>query len=334
VNEKWWAILFGVVMLACGALYAVSSFVGWGLPPSASSHAHEIDFLYYLILAITTFFFVLTEVLLVVFMYRYGAGAPAGELRPSFYGKIFLIQPVYQLLANVFNTPKKIEMAWTIVPAVILLYLAFAQVSTWADVKYKSRLRAALEPGDQLPLHIEVNARQFEWRMRYPSRATWEAWKKNPVKAEEEWARNWAKNRNFDDIMDLPNELHVIKDRHVLVHLSTRDVIHSFNIPYMRIKQDALPGKEIPVWFKPIASNVNRVGDRGFDGDGRKPETGKPVDVKKVWEIPCAELCGWGHYRMIGRVFVHETEEDYLAWLDSAAAHQNDFGAINPKKND
>ena len=54
--------------------------------------------------------------------------------------------------------------------------------------------------------------------------------------------------------------------------------------------------------------------------------TGKPTDPEMVWEIACAELCGWGHYRMIGRAFIHDTEADFLAWLNWAAAHQNDFG--------
>ena len=45
-----------------------------------------------------------------------------------------------------------------------------------------------------------------------------------------------------------------ILDRHVVINLSTKDVIHSFNMPHMRVKQDALPGKTIPVWFKPIKS--------------------------------------------------------------------------------
>ena len=218
-------------------------------------------------------------------------------------------------------------MAWSIVPAVILLFLAFAQVSTWMEVKYKSRLQEIQEAKGTMPLQVAISARQFEWRMRYPSPATWKKWK-DAGKVDDAWARK----AEYDDI-HLVNELHVIKGQHVVVQLSTKDVIHSFNSPHMRVKQDALPGKVIPVWFKPIASNVTLTRDdsgkvvRWEDGGGRDPDTGKPRDPSQMWEIACAELCGWGHYRMIGRIFVHESEEDFYAWLQHAAAEQNNFGA-------
>jgi cytochrome c oxidase subunit 2 len=323
VTNKWWSILFGVVMAACTALFVVAPMVGWWMPPAVSSHAADIDLLFYIILAITGFFFILTEALLVAFMYRYAGREPGQVLAPSPAAKMF------EPLTRIFNTASRIEMAWTIVPAVILLYLAFAQVSTWAEVKYKSRLERALaEGGNQSPLQVGVSARQFEWRMRYPSPQNYHDWKKNPDKG-----KNWASKPAFDDL-HLVNELHVIKGQHVVIHLTTKDVIHSFNSPNMRVKQDALPGKTIEVWFKPIAHNVVRVrGDhrrefRWEDGGGHDPETGKPRDPSLVWEIACAELCGWGHYRMIGRIYVHEDEQDFLHWLHTAYEQNNkDFGS-------
>jgi cytochrome c oxidase subunit 2 len=324
VNDKAWSFLFGTTMLACAALFVVAPLVGWWLPPVVSSHGWDIDFLFYLILAITGFFFILTEGLMVAFMFRYaGEGHGHVPARPPsmFWGAI---KPI----ANVFNTASKIEMAWTLVPAIILLYLAFAQVSTWAEVKYKSRLDSQIwGAGDKMPVQVEVSARQFEWRMRYPSPATWKEWKKDPEKA-----KAWVRNPQFDDV-HMVNELHIIKDKHVVVQLSTKDVIHSFNSAHMRVKQDALPGKIIPVWWKPIASNVTQVKDKDGkvvawqDGGGHDEQTGKAKDAKLVWEIACAELCGWGHYRMIGKLYVHETEDDWLAWLEAAYAREHDFGA-------
>jgi len=321
VNDKWWSILFGVVMIACGALFVVAPFVGWWMPDGVSTHAWEIDLLFYVILAITGFFFILTEILLVVFMYLYTAEEPGKTRTPS------PLWNVFKPLARTFNTSYKIEMAWTVVPAVILIVLAFVQVNTWAEVKYKSRLDTKVfGAGNPMPVQVELSARQFEWRFRYPSPATWERWQKNP-----ELAAAWVKNPEFDDI-HLPNELHIIKERHVVIQLSTKDVIHSFNMPTMRVKQDALPGKIIPVWFKPTAGNVTQVKDstgkivRWEDGGGLDSETGKPNEPSLVWQIACAELCGWGHYRMIGRCYVHEDAADFAAWLKSAAAHEYDFG--------
>jgi cytochrome c oxidase subunit 2 len=220
-------------------------------------------------------------------------------------------------------------MAWTLVPAAILLYIAFAQVGTWADAKYNSRM-PAFGPRDAVPVQADVSARQFEWRIRYPSLATWKQWQTNP-EAAKAWARqrghreeDWR--RQFDDV-HVVNELHVIKGRPCVAQISTLDVIHSFNLPHMRVKQDALPGRVIPAWFTPMYSNTVKSERNGKpvweDGGGHDPKTGQPKDLRKVWEIACAELCGDRHYRMVGKVFVHDTVEDFEAWLQHAEQEQN-----------
>ena len=90
-----------------------------------------------------------------------------------------------------------------------------------------------------------------------------------------------------DDDFTMDNELHVPVDKTVRLILKSRDVIHSFFIPQARFKQDLVPGHEIPAWFKIL-----------------KPGT---------YEIPCAELCGFGHSGMKGSLFVH-TQAEYEAW--------------------
>jgi cytochrome c oxidase subunit 2 len=103
------------------------------------------------------------------------------------------------------------------------------------------------------------------------------------------------------------------------------DVIHSFNLPHFRVKQDALPGKTIPVWFTVTKSNTRRVVlETDKDGDPLRlgwedgyADPRKAKDDNFIWDLACAELCGWGHYRMIGRAFVHPDENDFLDWLRS-----------------
>src|SRR4051812_26746759 len=213
-------------MFACGALFVVAPVVGWWLPERKSDHAWDIDYLFYVILAVTGFFFVLTEALLVFFMFRYCTGESGEARKPSMW------TPIFGWMGGIFNSAQRIEMAWTVVPALILLYIAFAQVDTWADVKYKTRLdrnvwakdgssndasyKARLDKVGGIPVQIAVNARQFEWKMRYPSPSTWKRWKENPA-----LAQTWVKNLEADDIY-LPNELHIIADRHVVVQLSTK----------------------------------------------------------------------------------------------------------------
>src|SRR5947208_17186528 len=90
-----------------------------------------------------------------------------------------------------------------------------------------------------------------------------------------------------DDIV-VQSELHVPHNRSVIIELSSKDVIHNFCLPHMRIAQDAIPGQIIPMWFKPIKTGT--------------------------YEVVCGQLCGLGHYSMKGALVV-DTPEDYQAWL-------------------
>lgn len=113
-----------------------------------------------------------------------------------------------------------------------------------------------------------------------------------------------------DDVTTV-NQLHLEVNRPVLVHLSSKDVIHSFNLPEMRVKQDAVPGLEIPVWFIPTMTTAGIREARGDDEAG--------------FEIACTQLCGLGHYRMRGFVTVQEPA-DFQAWMDEQVAAQQTSG--------
>jgi cytochrome c oxidase subunit II len=317
VGNKGWSILFGVVMLGCTVSYAISPWMGWGLPDGVSSHASHVDFLYYVILAFVTFFFILTEGILVYFMWAYSqseSGKRPVHEKAEFPG---FLKP----LTNLLHSQHHVELAWTFVPAAILIYIAVAQVNTWADIKYVSANKDAKD-ADGKPAtrtQIAVSARQFEWRMRYPSSERFTNWMKDikDPKIKKDYDEFATKPHNDD--VHVVNELHIWKNHPVVVHLSTRDVIHSFNLPHFRVKQDALPGKQIPVWFVPIKANCQwdkKNPDSllfGVDPNGEEKH-------EYNWDIPCAELCGWGHYRMIGRVYVHETQKDFLKWLELTEA--------------
>ena len=150
-----------------------------------------------------------------------------------------------------------LEIVWTIVPALILVVLTFLSVPAWSKIKMSQ------PPTD---IVIQVNAKQFNWQVSYP-----------------------GPDGKFgtDDDKQFLDEMHVPVNKPIRVILKSQDVIHSFFVPSFRIKQDAVPGREIPAWF-----------------DATKP--GK-------YEWPCAELCGFGHSGMKGWVYVH-TPEDYEKW--------------------
>ncbi len=281
--DRFWALLFGVCNLAMLLLCIISPSLGWWLPSleNADSYGSSADALFYFILYATGFFFVLTELLLCYFLWKYRYSSEA--------------KSVYT------HGHHRLEMIWTIVPAVILVAIAIVQIPAWAEMKYENKMPVP----DQI---IDVSARQFEWRMRYPDVATREtlvkAWKDGDRKQADAWGKNWR--ANIDDI-HLVNQVHTWKSAKTRIYLSTRDVLHSFFLPNMRIKQDAVPGKVIPLWFEP--TNANCKWDEDNERITLTTEDGEP------WPLACTELCGWGHYKMQGHLYVHETKESYLAWL-------------------
>jgi cytochrome c oxidase subunit 2 len=317
VSNKWWSVLFGVMMVAALGLFIAAPFVGWWLPKNVASFGDRVDNLFNLILAITGFFFVLTEALLVYFMFAY-AGRPKAPEHPVGHHyaekKVFwtsFFKSIARPVSRVLHDQHRVELAWTLVPGFILLYIAFAQVSAWQDIKDPANM-------PKKPDHtLAVSARMFEWRVRYPVETP------EPKKM-----GSWAANPEADDI-HVVNEIHVWKDADVKMYLQTKDVIHSFYIPNLRLKQDALPGKIIPVWFKVTEYNTKYVGQNKKESedpsewkDSYDPTKGAFLDPdnnhSQVWELACAELCGWGHFKMRGKLFVHENEDDYKAWRAAA----------------
>jgi cytochrome c oxidase subunit 2 len=289
--QRYWAVLFGAVLLASAGLFAIAPFVGWWLPPNACSFGPDVDGLFYLILIITGLAFLLTEALLVYAMWKY-VGRPGGK-------------------SSYTHGSHKLEVLWTIVPSLILLFIAFAQVRAWEHIKYQSRMPAP----DQV---FELTARQFEWRFRYPTSDTnaamIEGWKEGK---ETDRAVRWQRDQEADDT-HVVNQIHTWKGARVRFYLKSRDVIHSFFLPNMRIKQDALPGKVIPVWFDTRGEKAEA--NCHFDEDAKT----WVLDPKKVKEseLACAELCGWGHYKMRGLIFIHESKDDYDKWLEHASAEE------------
>lgn len=171
------------------------------------------------------------------------------------------------------------EVVWTAAPFFIVLWIGFASRSVWKKVKDPHQFPAA-------GLELAVTARQFEWNVTYPG---------------------LDGRLGTDDDFTKRNQLHVPAGTPVLVHLASEDVIHSFFLPDFRLKQDAVPGMEIKVWFEAT-------------------DTGE-------FTLACAELCGLGHYRMRASVTVHAAE-DFRAWQQgealAAAAQATTTAAATP----
>jgi len=277
---KGWSWLFGVVLMATFLIWVVAPFFGWWLPENISTYGQGVDNLFYVILGFTGFFFVVTEALLVYAMWRFAARP--GEKAVYTHGN------------------HRLEVFWTAVPAAILIFIAVAQIGVWSDIKYRSRMPSP-------DITVTVMARQWEWRMRYPVDITrFQFQNEGDRETRERQARAWAENAEQDDV-HVTNQIHMWAGSNVRAWLMTRDVLHSFTIPNLRIKQDTVPGRTIPMWFNAMRANV-----RFNDIDGRLEEIGDPRDA---WEIACQELCGGRHYAMRGRLYVHENQDSFTAWL-------------------
>ena len=422
-----WSLFFLLVPVAGVALFAAAEYLGWSLPPVQSSLGTRVDQLYYVLLAITGVTFIFTQLAIAFLVYFYsqpreGAAAVATGSGMVSMG-MWLIVPLagFALLVMVFPMPSQsrlwmaaalcvgwplmmsllvmgrkarqqgsamymhgnttLEVVWTIIPTFVFLGLAIYQMPLWEEFRYPRT-----KPADVMP--VRVIGRQFEWRMVYP-----------------------GPDGKFDtpDDLHFPNELHAVKGKEVWVDLRAMDVLHSFFLPMHRVKQDAVPGLTIPVWFDCLQSTWEFQADAAdytaedildiprlqasvneaktpalafvkeslklpadataavitkslndllakpdFHDASRFPDDTLTFELKQLiatkptekrlrllnrkllditladsvrplgrhFDIVCAELCGWGHYKMKGRMFVHDTPEQLEEWLKEQYALQ------------
>ncbi len=178
----------------------------WWLPDAASTYARDLDWIFYLILYITGAVFFAVQGLLVYFLVR--------------YRKKEGVKAVY------YHGNNRLEIIWTVIPALIMVYLAFASQKTYDLVK---------GPLPENALRVEVSAEQFAWNIKYPGTDD--------------------KLGTADDVVKV-NQLHIPVDQPVRVKLISiskdgkHPVIHSFFVPEFRIKQDVVPGLPTEIWFQ------------------------------------------------------------------------------------
>ncbi len=238
-----------------------------GLPVAASTHAGDIDQMIVLVHWLMLILFVGWGAFFVFVLFRFRRSANPTASYVGAKGKI----------------AKSTEIIVAVVEVILLVGYA---IPAWA-------MRVKAFPAEDEAVVVRVVAEQFAWNMHYagPDGQFGRTDIKlvsadNPLGLDREDAN--AK----DDVATI-NQLNLPVDRPILVHLSSKDVIHSLGLYEMRVKQDAIPGMDIPVWFIP-----NRTGE---------------------YEIACSQLCGLGHFRMRGFVTVQSADE-YRQWMDTQQA--------------
>ncbi|MEC5148046.1 cytochrome c oxidase subunit II [Chitinophaga sp. 212800010-3] len=241
------------------------------LGESASVQGEGVDTLIYVTLAITGIVFVITQILLFWFAFKY----QEKEGRKAFY----------------FPHNNKLEVIWTVIPAIALTVLVAFGLKHWFQLTSEAPKDAAV---------VEITGKQFNWIFRYPGKdgqlGRREVKKIDPT-AGNELGQDWSDPLNQDDF--IPTEMHLVVGKPVKLIIGSRDVIHDVGLPHFRMKMDAVPGIPTTMWFTPKYTTKQM-----------KEKTGNP---DFTYEISCDQMCGSGHYSMRG-VIVVETQEEYDAW--------------------
>jgi cytochrome c oxidase subunit 2 len=267
------ALAIVMALCACAGAPAAERWESWWkLPEGVCSYDKDIDTLFYGILALTGVVFLGTELCLLVFIIKYRRK----EGEKSFYT----------------HGNHKLEMIWTITPAITLIIIALIQARTWNLIKSEDRL-----PDHNSSMHVQLFAQQFSWFFRYPD----------------------ENGRYGDPLKTVATErkLVVPVGKAVILDMTSNDVIHSFFLPYMRLKQDVVPGMSIKCWFDASKTTQQMREDR--PKMALRDPFGNLKTVEWDYPIACAELCGAQHYQMFGSVVVL-AQPEYDAWLKEERA--------------
>ena len=201
---------------------------------------------------------------------------------------------------------KYVEGGIVLFEAVLLIGLA---IPGYDEVKYDKVFDTLHDE-----VVVRIVAQQFAWNIHYPGPDG--KFGQTKVKLVDEETNPLGLDRNgygADDITTI-NQLHLPVDKMAKLYISSKDVIHGFALPEMRVKQDAIPGMQIPIYFTPTMSSDEFL--KEIEGTKREG---------MGYEIACAQLCGNSHYKMIGWMTVH-TEEDYNNWLFEEAEYLKEAG--------
>lgn len=268
-------IVFMVVSFVGFFWYSFAYFDDYNLPV-ASEHGKWTDTLFWITMAVTVVAFTIISVIMFVFIYQY----QYKEGRKAKY----------------YPDNHYLELAWTIIPAIVLAVLIFTGLRAWNDITGPAAKDAEL---------IEIIGQQFAWTARYPGVKDGQLGKTNykRITAVNEFGLILDDKNSFDDFKSL--ELHLPVNKEILLKIRAKDVLHSVFLPHFRVKMDAVPGMPTQFKFK-VTKTTEQM----------RAETGNP---NFNYELACTEICGRGHFSMKMAVVVEE-EDAYERWKASQEA--------------
>lgn len=242
--------------------------------PAASDHGEKIDFMLWLTIIVTGIVFLLTQILLFWFAFKY----QYSEKRTVYF----------------FPHNNKLELLWTVVPAIFLTVLVGFGLFYWFKITGDAPKDAQI---------VEITGKQFNWMMRYPGKDNVlgrKNYRLTDASSGNALGVDWEDGASHDDIE--ASEMHLVVGKPVQLVINAQDVIHDVGLVHFRLKMDAVPGIPTTLWFTPKYTTAQM----------------KEITANKdfVYEISCDQVCGSGHYSMRGVIIV-ETQAEYDAWMAS-----------------
>lgn len=282
--------IFLIGALICAYIYH-NYLLGFGPHESASEHGVGMDSIFLTTTIICGIVFVITQIALFYFSWKYQA-KPGRK-------------------AMFISHDNKLEIVWTIIPAITMFILVISGLVVWNEVM------ADVAEGEEV-IEIEATGMQFAWMIRYAG--------EDGVLGERDFKRIsgsnslgqvWEDKYNLDDIR--PSEIVLPKGKKVRVRITSRDVLHNFDLPHFRVKMDAVPGMPTYFVFKPVKTTEEYREELSKYKEYQVPSDPEDPNSAPLWEVfnyelACAELCGTGHFSM--RTLVRIVEQDeYESWL-------------------
>ncbi len=267
----------GILFLIIGfgfLAFVVWQMITWDhllLPPASSIHGAEIDTLMKVSMALILVVFFALSPMLFYFAYKY-RGRKGNK-------------------AYFFAHNNKLEVAWTVIPTIILTALIIYGLRTWDR---------AMNPDISKATVIEVYSKQFDWTARYSGSdnilgdANYKLVEGRNTLGVDTNDKNAA-----DDIV--VREVHLPVNKPVLLKFRSQDVIHSAYLPHFRVQMNCVPGLSTQFAFTPTKTTAEMKEDEGEEFE---------------YVLLCNKICGSAHFNMQMK-FIVESEEDYNKWLDA-----------------
>jgi len=281
-------LLVFLIVGLIGVYYCNEKLKGKILGDSASVEGVDIDRMMWITTAITGIVFIITQVALFWFSFKY----QDSDKRKAYY----------------YPHNNKLELIWTVIPAIALTVLVGFGLYYWFKITGNA-------PKDAMV--VEVTGKQFGWEFRYPGKdgVLGKKYYKN-ISSNNPAGQIWDDPANRDDVF-LEQEMHLVVNKPVKLVIGSKDVIHDVGLVHFRMKMDAVPGTPTTMWFTPRFTTKQMI-----------EKTGKS---NFVYELSCDQMCGAGHTGMRGVVVV-ETQEEFDAWLAGKEsqyekAHKTDTAA-------